>query len=185
MNSKYLWGLDISLKNTGVAIYDLVEKKFVYIDSFSTEKIYATKENKGLELNAVKLKKLADWLKPLIIKYPPSLASIERMFSRFKMETQVIAKATGVVQCMLWKVPQTLYAPKAVKLEIIHGSAKKDVVRDEILKRYPDLVMNNEDESDAVAVCLTYLIKHGLVEWIKENVPVKKKTRKKKVEKID
>lgn len=176
----YLYGLDISLKNTGIAIYDLESKEFVYIGSFNTEKIYATKENKGLELNSVKLKKITEWLREIIKEYPPYIVSIERMFSRFPAETQVIAKATGVVQCMLWNKPQFLYPPKSVKAEIIKGDATKDLVQKEILKRYPHLEFNSDDESDAVAVALCHLIKVGFIEWDKPPAKEKKKTTKRK-----
>jgi Holliday junction resolvasome RuvABC endonuclease subunit len=163
----YLYGLDISLKCTGVSIYDIEEKRFVYIGSFNTEKIRATKEYRGLHLNALKLKKLADWFKEIIKEYPPYIVAIERMFSRFPTETQVIAKATGVMQCMLWNKPQFLYPPKTVKKEIINGNASKALVKSEILKRYPELEMKNEDESDAVAVALCHLIQTGMIEWEK------------------
>ncbi len=165
--SRYLYGLDISLKNTGVAVYDLEEERFVFIGSFSTEKIRATKEYKGLHLNAVKLKQLADWFKAIIKNYPPSDVAIERMFSRFPTETQVIAKATGVIQTMIWNVPQTLYPPKTVKAAIIKGDASKKLVQQEILKRYPTLIFSDDDESDAVAVALTHLIKEKKIDWEK------------------
>lgn len=182
VNKKFfLYGLDISLKCTGVSVYDLEEKKFVYIGSFNTEKIKATKEYKGLELNALKLKKLVDWFKEIIKEYPPYIVAIERMFSRFPTETQVIAKATGVIQCLLWNKPQTLYPPKSVKLAIIKGDASKELVKSEILKRYPNLTMNNEDESDAVAVAICHLIALGMIEW--EKPPVEEKPKKKRKKK--
>lgn len=182
MSKKYLYGLDISLKCTGVSIYDLEERKFIYIGSFNTEKIYATKENKGLYLNGVKLKKLVDWTKELMAQYPPALIAIERGFSRFNNETQAIFRTHGVLNCLLWNKPQTYYPPKSVKLAIIHGDASKELVKEEILKRYPELIMSNEDESDAVAVALTYLIDKGLIVWEKSEMPKKKKAVKKKKE---
>ncbi|MFS0905828.1 crossover junction endodeoxyribonuclease RuvC [Priestia aryabhattai] len=165
----YLYGLDISLKCPGVAVYDIKAKEFVYIGSFNTDKIYATKENKGLEIHALKLKKIADWLRPIIKQYPPSLVAIERMFihNKHKNEAPVIAKATGVVQVMFWSVPQFLYPPTTVKKEIIKGNAGKDVIAEEILKRYPDLEFANDDESDAVAVALCHLIQTGFIKWEK------------------
>lgn len=178
--NRYLYGLDISLKCTGVAVYDLDEKKFVFIGSFNTEKIYATKDNKGLNLQSVKLNQLQAWMREIIVEYPPIAVSIERMFSRFKMETQAIAKATGCVQVLFWNKPQVMFPPKSVKLAIIRGNASKELVKEEILKRYPDLIMNNEDESDAVAVAITFLIDASLIEWKKPVVATKKKTTKKK-----
>lgn len=163
----YVWALDISLKCTGLTVYDAMNKKFVYIGSFNTEKIYATKDNKGLELNAVKLKKLTDWVKDLIKLYPPSDVSIERMFSKRPNETQVIAKATGVVQCMLWNKTQTFYPPKRVKATILHGNATKEDVANAILSVYPHLKFANEDESDSCGVMITHLVYCGLLNWVK------------------
>lgn len=176
--SKYLYGLDISLKNTGITIYDLEKKEFIYIGSFNTEKIYATKEYKGLEVNAVKLKKIVDWLKPIILKYPPNIIAIERMFSRYPTETQVIAKATGVVQCMLWNKPQYFYPPKTVKLAMVHGDATKEDVANCIKAKYNDVSFSNEDESDSFAVALTFLIDTELITWEKPKWSDIKKLRK-------
>jgi len=164
---KFLYGLDISLKDTGVTIYDLEKKEFVFVDSFNTEKIYATKEHKNLHLNALKLHMISLWMSDIIEKYPPYVVSIERMFSRFPMETQAIAKATGVIQHLLWDVPQFLYAPKEVKLKIVHGNATKEDVANSIKTKYNDITFRNDDESDSFAVCLTCLIEHDLIQWDK------------------
>lgn len=175
-----MYGLDISMKCTGIAIYDLNDRKFVLVDSFNTEKIYATKENKGKNLHALKLIALTNWMKEITTKYPPALVSIERMFSRFNNETQTIAKATGVIQTVLWSRPMTFYPPKSVKSTIVHGSATKEDVANAILTSatYNYITVNNEDESDAVAVAMTYLIDKELIEWDKPLWADIKKIRK-------
>ncbi|AYP68278.1 RuvC-like Holliday junction resolvase [Bacillus phage vB_BcoS-136] len=178
MSKKYIWALDISLKNTGIAIYDLEKGEFVYISSFSTEKIRATKEYKGLYVNGVKLKKIVDWLKEIMKVFPPKHIAIERGFSRFNTETQVLFRCHGVINCLLWQVPQEYYTPKTIKAEILHGDASKDDVRKQILSVYPNLEITNEDESDAVAILLTYLIKEGLIKYEKPEKPIKKKKKK-------
>lgn len=177
MGNRYLYGLDISLKNTGITIYDLDSKEFVFIDSFSTQKIYATKENKGLHLNAIKLKKISDWIEGIIEEYPPYIVAIERMFSRFQNETQTIAKATGVIQKALWNVPQYLYAPKSVKAAIIHGNASKEMVSIAIKTKYNDITFKNDDESDSFAVALCFLVDKGLIEWEKPKLSEIKKIK--------
>lgn len=181
MSKKYLWGLDISLKQTGIAVYELTEKEFVKIDSFNTQKIYATKENKGLYLHGVKLIKIANWIKSLMKEYPPLMVVIEQGFVGTGKETPAIFKTHGVINCLLWNIPQVYYYPNTIKAEIWHGHASKKEVETEVLKRYPDLVMSNDDESDAVAVALTHLIKVGYIEWEKsegEPAPKPKKKRK-------
>lgn len=182
----YLYGLDISLKNTGVAIFDLEDKEFVYIGSFSTERIHNTKEYKNLDKNSLKLAKLSEWFENLIKEYPPYFASIEQMIKKNHKDYGVnidelkgIAKATGVIQRSLWDVPQAFHYPSSVKLAIIRGDASKELVRSEILRRYPDMVFDNLDESDAVAVALTHLIEIGIVNWIKPDTPPKAKKPKK------
>lgn len=167
----YLWGLDLSLKNTGVAVYNLTKRKFVYIDSFNTDRIYATKKYRGYNLHGLKLRKITEWLVGIIGKYPPSLISIERGFSRFNNETQAIFRVFGVVQCLLWDKPQTLYPVKKIKSKIVHGNATKEDVANAILtsETYNDITVNNEDESDAVSVAIAYLIDKELIEWEKPN----------------
>ena len=184
----FLFGLDISLKNTGVSIFDLEAKEFVYIGSFSTENIRNTKEYKGKELTALKLHKLGEWFDNLIEEYPPYFASIEQMVKVEREygvninEIKGIAKATGIIQEIIWNVPQEFHYPSEVKLAIVKGNASKEVVQNEILRRYPNLIFKNFDESDSCAVALTQLIKVGIVEWEKPIVEKKKTTRKKKAE---
>lgn len=176
---RYVYGLDISMKSTGVAVYDLDEEKFVYIGSFNTEKIRATKTYKGLEIHALKLHLIGEWFYNILEEFPPYACGIERMFIKYKAESITIAKTTGVMQHLIWDVPQAFYPPKSVKLAIWHGNASKEEVEEEILKRYPDLIMANDDESDAVAVCICHLIQMGEIEWTKNKVVKKTKPKKK------
>ena len=181
----FLYGIDASLKNTGVAIFDLETREFVYVGSFSTESIKATKEYKNLEINSLKLHKLSEWFKNLTEQYPPyfvafeQMVKVERKFGVNINEIKAIAKATGVLQHIVWNVSQEYYYPSTVKAHIISGNATKEMVKSEILKRYPDLVFDNLDESDATAVALTQLIEVGIVEWEKPaDTPVKKSKKK-------
>ena len=169
----FLYGIDASLSNTGVAIFDLETKEFVYIGSFSTEGFKATKEYKRLDITALKLHKLSEWFENLTKQYPPyfvtfeQMVKVEREYGVNINEIKAIAKATGVLQEVVWNIPQEFYYPSEVKSSIIRGNAKKELVRDEILKRYPSLVFENLDESDACAVALCQLINIGIVEWEK------------------
>lgn len=187
----YLFGLDISLKNTGVAIYDLEAKQFVYIGSFNTEGIKATKEYKNMDATSVKLQKLGEWFESLVEEYPPYFASIEQMVKVDRKidgknigvninEVKAIAKATGVIQRALWNVPTKFYYPSEAKAIIAKGNASKEVVQNTILRHFPDLKFNNFDESDATALALTQLINVGIVEWDTPNPPKKTTKRKKK-----
>lgn len=180
--AKYVYGLDLSLACTGVTIYDLDSKDYVYIGSFNTEKI---KKQKGLYHNAIKLKAIADYFNELRINYPPHLVTMERGFSRFPTATQVIYRVHGLVNYLFHDVEQIYYPPKTVKEAIYKGDATKKQVQEIIIKKYDYLVFDNEDESDSFAVVLTYLIKNDLIVFEKPEVKPKKKTTKKKVVKID
>jgi Holliday junction resolvasome RuvABC endonuclease subunit len=183
--SNFLWGLDLSLTCTGVTIYDLTKKEFVFVGSFNTEKI---KKQKNRYHNAIKLKEKADWLDSLKKSYPPYYIAIERGFSHHNVATQTIYRVHGLVNYMFWDCPQEYYPPKLVKSVIVHGSATKEDVAIVINTRYND-IFANEDESDSFAVALTCLIDKGLIEWEKPNwadvkklrKPKPKKTTKKKV----
>jgi Holliday junction resolvasome RuvABC endonuclease subunit len=178
--SKYLWGLDLSLTCTGLTIYDLDKKEFIYIGSFDTEKIRLKKAEKDndIYLNAKKLKQKYDWLMELKEQYPPSIVAIERGFSRYNASTQTIYRVHGMVNLMFHDLPQIYYPPKSVKEAIYKGDATKAQVQKIIKNNFIDVEFANEDESDSFAVALTYLIKHDLIKF--EKPIVEKKTRKKK-----
>jgi Holliday junction resolvasome RuvABC endonuclease subunit len=172
--NKYLWGLDLSLSCTGLTIYDLEAREFVYIGSFNTEKI---KKKKDLYHNAIKIKHKYDWLNELKEQYPPRIIAIERGLSRFNTATQVIYRVHGMVNLMFWDIPQFYYPPKTVKEIIYKGTATKAEVQRVIRNNFVDVEFANEDESDSFAVALTYLIKEGLIEVEKPVVDKKKKKK--------
>lgn len=185
----YVWGLDLSLTCTGLTIYNLDTKEFIYIGSFNTEKIKQKKAEKdaGLYLNAKKLKAKHDWLMELKEQYPPSIVIIERGLSRFNTSTQVIHRVHGMVNLMFYDLPQIYYPPKTVKEAIYKGDATKAQVQKIIKNNFVDVEFANEDESDSFAVVLTYLIKNNLIEFEKPIVEKKKKkttTKKTSDEKV-
>lgn len=173
----YLWGMDLSLSCTGITIYDLEKKEFVYIGSLSTDKIRSNKSNKHLYLNSIKLKTIYDWFRELKAQYPPSVVAIERGLSRFNTATQVIYRVHGITNLVFWNVPQEYYPPKKVKEVIYKGDATKAEVQRVIKNNFVDTEFANEDESDSFAVALTYLIENGLIEFEKPIVEKKKKKK--------
>ncbi|UNY48892.1 hypothetical protein P9294_gp177 [Bacillus phage FADO] len=172
---KYLYGLDLSLSCTGVTIYDLEEKEFVYIGSLNTEKV---KKKKDLYHNALKLKDIHDWLKGLKEKFPPQIVTIERGFSRFNTATQTIYRVHGIANLLFHDVNQIYYPPKTVKEAIYKGDATKAQVQKIIRNNFVYIEFENEDESDSFAVALTYLIKNDLIKFEKPIVEKKKRKTK-------
>lgn len=179
--AKYLYGLDLSLSQTGVTIYDLDSKDVIYIGHLNTEHI---KKKKGVYQNAKKLLLVAEYFIDLKEKYPPHVVAIERGFSRFNTSTQVIYRVHGLVNYLFHEVDQIYYPVKTVKEAILNGNATKEDVKNAILANYDYLVFENEDESDSFAVMLTYLIKNNLIVFEKPVYAPKKKkpTKRKKAE---
>lgn len=167
----YIYGLDLSLAQTGVTIYNLTSKEFVYIGHINTDKI---KKKKDIYHNALKLKHIYEELSKIKEQYPPKAVIIERGFSRFNTATQVIYRVHGVVNFLFHDVNQIYYPPKTVKEAIIKGDATKELVQKVISAKYNGIQFSNEDESDAFALCITYLIKENLIEWVK---PTAKKSK--------
>jgi Holliday junction resolvasome RuvABC endonuclease subunit len=166
----YLYGLDLALEKTGVTIFDLNTNLSVYIASIVTDK----KDTYGKRLYII-AKSLTD----LKEKYPPKKVAIERGFSRFPISTQAIFRVHGVVNLFFREVEQIYYPPKTIKEAILKGTSTKIQVRKRIEEVYPNVVFDNEDESDSYAIGLTYLIQNKLIVWEK---PIKvKKSRVKKV----
>ena len=144
----YIYGLDVSLTNTGVAIFTN-EGVFVECSSIDT-----TKE-KVLRRKLVIIAK--EYIK-FIKEYPPSVIVIEQGFSRFNTSTQMIFRCMGVTNYIFSEYEQIMIPSTTIKKVITgRGNAKKDEVRDVIFELYPYIKCNNFDESDAVAVVLTYL----------------------------
>jgi len=180
MSDRYLWGADLSLTCTGVAIYNLDKKEFVYIGSFNTEKV---KSKKNRYHNALKLKEKAQWMLNLKEKYPPYFIGVERGFSHHNTATQTIFRVHGLFNYLFVDHPQEYYPPKTVKECIVHGSATKEDLAIVIRAKYNG-IFKNEDESDAIGIVLTALIKNEVIEWDKPNWADVKKLRVPKVIKI-
>ena len=145
------------MKCTGITIFD--------IDTFEPIKITSIKPNAKQE-HGDRLHTIREYLKELIIQYPPYEVAIERGFTLHNISTQVSYRVHGVINELFHEYKQFYYAPTTVKLAITkNGKAKKDVVQNSILKKYPDITFANEDESDAFAVSLSHLIKEHKMDW--------------------
>lgn len=145
------------MSNTGIAIFNIETFKPIYIDSVKTN----AKQEHGDRLHTIR-----EFMKDLIKQYPPYEVAIERGFSHMNTTTQVIYRVHGVCNELFHEYPQFYYPPATVKLEVAkHGQAKKEVVQKAILKNYPDINFDDEDQSDAAAVAICHLIKVHKMNW--------------------
>lgn len=179
---KYILGLDIAWC-IGIAIYDLEENRFIYIESIDANniKLKAKEKREKILEHGKRLRYILNEFKPIVEKYPPSLVFIERYFSRFANSTIALAKIHGVINELLADIPTVYYPPKTVKEALLNGDAKKDDLQDIIKAKYDYITFNNDDESDAVAVTICGLIKENLIEYEKPELPKKEITKKKKM----
>ena len=152
--NKYIYGIDPSMSCTGIAIFDLEKKEPILITSIKTN----PKDAYGIRLHMIR-----NYIKGLIDEYKPYEIALERGFSRFHTSTQVSYRVHGVIQELLRDYQQFYYPPKTIKNVITNrGNANKKFVQKCILKRYPNINFNNNDESDACGVAICHLIKkHG------------------------
>jgi len=160
--NNYIWAFDLSMDDSGIVIFDL-EANPVYIGSIKTN----YRKSHGERLRCI-----ADGLEELREKYPTQTIIIERGFNRFNTATAVIYRVHGLINYLFADCEQIYYPPKKIKATILKGTATKKQVRDEIKRMYPDVefsktekkdkksgkikIEENENESDAFAVGLTY-----------------------------
>lgn len=155
--TKYLYGLDLSMSNTGIAIFNIDTCEPIHITSIKTN----DKKEYGDRLHVQR-----EYMENLIDKYPPYEIAIEQGFTMHNKSTQVIYRVHGIAQELFHEYPQFYYAPTTVKKLISgNGRASKEVVQDSILKRYPDIKFDNEDQSDAVGVACSHLITKHKLKW--------------------
>ena len=144
---KFVWGCDLSLSNTGIAIFD-EQGTPIKVFSIKTE----SKDNYNVRLKIIgkillRYKKL----------YPPEHMVIENAFTRFNKATQALYRVRGIVEYLFWDTPMTFLSPASIK-KIITGSGKaeKTDVENTIRKLYPSVEISNNDISDALAIGATY-----------------------------
>ena len=188
----YIIGIDISLNDSGVAVYSLSEQRIVHYDHINVTHIRNLKKYRGLNINAIKVSLQREFFEDIKRKFPPKIVVIESGFAKFRKEVASLNQINGVVYSVFWNYSQVMYKPNAIKAEIVHGSADKEVVRDTLIDNIPELkgdelVFNNDNVSDAIAVLYTYLLKNKIrpkSTWDKgeypKSVPKKKKIVKRK-----
>lgn len=147
---QYIYGLDLSMSDTGVTIFD--GDKPVFIGSIATN----PKKTHG-----ERLKEIYDFLSFLKDKYTPDVVCIERGFNRFNKSSEAVWKVAGIVNMLFYEVAQVYYSPNEVKAALVNGKASKEEVANKIIEIYPEVNFKNNDESDSFAIVVTHLIKTG------------------------
>jgi len=145
---QYTWAMDLSLSNTGICIFDGNNP----ITAFNIQT--SNKDTHGNRLKAI-----ADSILEKMKEYPPKFVVIEAGFTRFNKATQVLYRVHGLVNYLLCDYEQVYYPSKTVKKKVCgNGNASKDDVKNFVNRKYPHLVIENDNESDAVAVGMCYFL---------------------------
>lgn len=150
----FIISFDLSLTCSGYSIFK-DDGTHIFTSSIET-KVGKTRPSK-LNIIGTEVLKLKN-------KYNPNKIIIEQGFSRFAGSTEAIFEVVGVVSYLFSDTEQIFYAPTTVKKTVGgRGNMKKDELRNEIFKKYPNIVFKNMDESDSFAVGQTYFIKEGVI----------------------
>lgn len=161
---------DLSLSNTGFAVGKVVNRKLEIIEVGSIGTKRFAQRSTGFRLDYI-----AREVNKLYKRYAETEAVVkERSFSNGNITaTQQIFKVNGVWEMMTHIADHdfTEITPSQVKKELTgNGRASKDEVKDAVLSHFrtimgdSSLKFGNKDESDAVAVLITYCKKKGLID---------------------
>jgi len=152
---KYIFAFDLSISCVGIAIFDTIGN-LVEVLSIKTN----PKQTHG-----ERLRQIGDKFCDLRYQYNTSTIVIERAFSLHNISTQVLYRVHGLTNYLFYDCTQVYYAPTTIKKAITGtGKADKEEVKRIILKEhFPDATFKNTDESDAVAIGLTYFIDKKII----------------------
>lgn len=151
---RYVYGLDLSLNSTGIAIFT---NNGVLVEYSSID----TTNEKDLR---GKLVFIANEYKKFMNEYPVDKVIIEQGFTRYNISTQMIFRCVGLTNYIFSDYEQISIPSTTVKKILTgKGNCGKEDVQKSILDIYPNLKFSNYDESDAVAVGIAYFRKEGLL----------------------
>ncbi|WP_265182313.1 crossover junction endodeoxyribonuclease RuvC [Geomicrobium sp. JCM 19055] len=110
---------------------------------------------------------ISDHLQEIVDEYPPNYVVFEKGFSKFHNVTHTLQRVVGVAIHKLYENEVDTIVeitPTTVKKAITgNGKAKKDQVARDLKNFVGDIEYKTDDESDAVAVALTFALQKG---WI-------------------
>ncbi len=154
---KYIWGCDLSLSNTGITILNAKDGSHIFTTSIDTKSEVNTQ---------MKLRKIGVELLKLKDEYWPDVIVIENGFTRFNISTQQLYRCHGLVNYLFWDIKQVYYASTTIKKVLTQkGNSPKDKVRDIVMLNFPNLKINNLDESDSVGIVMVWMIENGIGVW--------------------
>ena len=151
---EYILAFDLSLSNSGVCVFDEKGNPIETMSVSTTSKM----EHKD------RLRVIADEFLKLKKKYKPHLIVIESGFSRHAASTQAVYKVHGLTQYLFSDSEQIFFAPSTIKKTLTGtGRADKQLVQEKVLKKFPNMKFENEDESDSCSIGIAYFVTNNLM----------------------
>ena len=179
---------DLSFRRPGFAVlrYHMREH---YISVLEKSNINNKSKNK---FDGEVLLEIAREVRRLLVSYPMAVVVRERALDKQKSPLQssrtieVLHKVVGVTDLYAWAfrgIPFDEIPPQTVKKTITNdANAEKETVAASLVRFVGEQEYACDDESDAVAIGVTWLIQHEYIDSPYEPVgPAPKKTRKKKI----
>ena len=133
------------------------------VDSLNYKSTYHRKKPHGQVLGDISL------LFGQFLLHDPSATVVrEKAFSKFHRETQTLHKVVGVTDMLLWQSRETTFlelTPTQIKKAIAnHIRAEKEKVAAGLTYYLGSQTYNTDDESDAAAVAVAFLIIEGYLD---------------------
>lgn len=170
-NSKKILAMDLSLNLPAFCVAEVKDGKFTVIEVSHVDN---KKGKAGKMKTAEKLDRIANHLKDIIQKHGPFDVLVrEKGFSRFANTTQLLFRVVGVSDLIALQeagFSEVEEIPPTTIKTIVAGysRAEKDEVEEGVRKllspEQREMDFYSDDESDAVAVGLTYCIRKGLLD---------------------
>lgn len=160
--------IDASLNRPGFAIVEIKNRKPELIMTTAVDNSYPPSKKHPKKSTAEKIQEISACFHLLIKNYKPDIIVRERGFSRHSNTTQLLFRVVGALDLVainnankeIEEIP-----PKEVKLVMTgSGTADKTLVATALSYYVGERHYVTDDESDAVAVALTYAIKNGLID---------------------
>jgi len=151
---KVLMAVDLSLSNTGIALFTYNGKPLKILSISTNSK----------EERSKRLREIGQAIIDIKNNYNLSEIVIEQGFYRYATSTQTLYQVQGVLLYLLHEYPHYFYAPSTIKKIVTgKGNASKLKVQEIISQVFPLLEFEDTDQSDAVAVALAHMIKTGIL----------------------
>lgn len=156
--------MDISMNRPGFAVMKYLPPNTIHVVDMS----YV--DNKHEIVNGEKLYNIHRKISEYINEYSPTVTVREDSFSRFNAETKILGMANGATELTCWlslNNETQLISPTTIK-KLCTGSGR--ATKEEVALSIDSYCSHNDfetdDESDAVAVGIAWLIDNGYIQSI-------------------